>query len=94
MQVLFEMMVQIKQNMGIGVETPSPRSFSGGHTKGLLVCMLTNTQTVCLQTHRPKKKNPKKKNFVSGHTDCMLTNTQTKKKEPKKKELCFWSVCL
>ena len=28
MQVLFEMMVQIKQKMGIGVENPSPRSFS------------------------------------------------------------------
>ena len=45
MQVLFEMMVQIAHKRGIGVETPSPRSFSGGHTKGLLVCTLTNTQT-------------------------------------------------
>jgi len=30
MQVLFEIMVQIKQKRGIGVENPSPRSFSGG----------------------------------------------------------------
>jgi len=30
MQVLFEIMVQIKQRRGIGVENPSPRSFSGG----------------------------------------------------------------
>jgi len=30
MQVLFEIMVKIKQKRGIGVETPSPRSFSGG----------------------------------------------------------------
>ena len=29
MQVLFEIMVQIKQKGGIGVENPSPRSFSG-----------------------------------------------------------------
>jgi len=27
---LFEIMVQIKQKRGIGVENPSPRSFSGG----------------------------------------------------------------
>ena len=39
------MILQIKQKRGIGVENPSPRSFSGGHTKGLLVCTLTNTQT-------------------------------------------------
>jgi hypothetical protein len=45
MQVLFEMILQIKQKRGIGVENPSPRSFSGGHTKGLLVCTPTNTQT-------------------------------------------------
>ena len=58
MQVLFEMMVQIKQKMGIGVENPSPRSFSGGRTKGLLVCMLTNTQTKKkeLKHKRGKKK--------------------------------------
>jgi len=30
MQVLFEIMVQIKQKRGIGVENPSARSFSGG----------------------------------------------------------------
>ena len=30
MHVLFEIMVQIKQKRGIGVENPSPRSFSGG----------------------------------------------------------------
>jgi len=30
MQVLFEMIVQIKQKRGVGVENPSPRSFSGG----------------------------------------------------------------
>ena len=30
MQVLFEIMVQIKQKRGIGVEIASPRSFSGG----------------------------------------------------------------
>jgi len=31
MQVLFEIMVQIKQKRGIGVENPYPRSFSGGN---------------------------------------------------------------
>ena len=31
MQVLFEIIVQIQQKRGIGVETPSPRSFSGGY---------------------------------------------------------------
>jgi len=30
MQGLFEITVQIKQKRGIGVENPSPRSFSGG----------------------------------------------------------------
>jgi len=30
MQVFFEIMVQIEQKRGIGVENPSPRSFSGG----------------------------------------------------------------
>ena len=30
MQVLFAIMVQIKQKRGIGVESPSPKSFSGG----------------------------------------------------------------
>jgi len=30
MQGLFEIVVQIKQKRGIGVENPSPRSFSGG----------------------------------------------------------------
>jgi len=30
MQGLFEIMVQIKSKRGIGVENPSPRSFSGG----------------------------------------------------------------
>ena len=29
MQVLFELMVQIKQKRGIGVENPSARTFSG-----------------------------------------------------------------
>jgi len=33
MQVLFEIMVQIKQKRGIGVENTSPRSFSGGAGK-------------------------------------------------------------
>ena len=35
MQVLFEIMVQIKPKRGIGVETPSPRSFSSGVHKDL-----------------------------------------------------------
>ena len=30
MQVWFEIMVQIKQKRGIGVDNPSPRGFSGG----------------------------------------------------------------
>jgi len=37
MQVLFEIMVHIKQKRGIGVENPSPRSFSGGMDKGSCV---------------------------------------------------------
>jgi len=36
MQVLFEIMVQIKQKRGIGVENPSPRSFSGGLSKSIV----------------------------------------------------------
>jgi len=34
MQGLFEIMVQIKQKRGIGVENPSLRSFSGGKRIG------------------------------------------------------------
>jgi len=30
MQILFEILGEIKQKRGIGVENPSPRSFSGG----------------------------------------------------------------
>ena len=37
MQVLFEIMVQIKQKRGIGVESPSPRSFSGGVFKDVFI---------------------------------------------------------
>jgi len=36
MQVLFETIVQIKQKRGIGVENPSPRSFSGGQGCGVM----------------------------------------------------------
>jgi len=35
MQVLIEIMVQIKQKRGIEVENPSPRSFSGGNDEYL-----------------------------------------------------------
>ena len=37
MKVLFEIMVQIKQKRGIGVENPSPRSFSGGVENSLYI---------------------------------------------------------
>jgi len=35
-QVLFEIMVQIKQKRGIGVENPSERSFVGGYIGGYI----------------------------------------------------------
>jgi len=48
MQVLFEIMVNIKQKRGIRVENPSPRSFSGGiyHNFGV---QLTSTQEIPVQ---------------------------------------------
>jgi len=35
-QILFEIMVQIKQKRGIGVENPSERSFVGGYIGGYI----------------------------------------------------------
>jgi len=50
MQVLFEITVQIKQKRGIGVENPSPSSFSGGLLIDLLTYLPSHVLT-CLFTY-------------------------------------------
>ena len=46
--VLFEIMVQIKQKKGTGVESPSPRSFSGGRTLVMEIASMAPMDTISI----------------------------------------------